>query len=97
MKDDLLKGYVQVRSARAPVHVKKEPPVVTLNEKIGKVINEIKLLNLEKARKFGIEAFERRFQDQGIIRRPSLKELAARTERDELSTLFELTMAKRNL
>jgi hypothetical protein len=46
-----LKTYCPLRSPRTVV---EEAPVATIDDKIGKVIREIKEINREKAQKYGI-------------------------------------------
>lgn len=60
-KAGLKPDYCQLRASRGggkkgttSPRILDLQPVMTLNEKIGKVINEIKQLNKEKASSFGI-------------------------------------------
>ena len=69
---------------------RNEPAIVvttTLDDKIGKVIEEIKQLNREKAAKFGIKPQN---PSSGVVQGKQMN-LADATfnDRDELSALFE--------
>ena len=85
-KAGLKPDYCQLRASRGggkkgttSPRILDLQPVMTLNEKIGKVINEIKQLNKEKASSFGISLPSRGMTNDSFNEKKD----------DDLSTLFE--------